>query len=61
MALDVVHKKIYLNLTTDGGDDYKGKAIARANLDGSGFEILHTLTGNTTSEVSGYLALFLPQ
>jgi len=61
MALDVEHQKMYLNLSTDGGDGYKGKAIARANMDGSGFEILHTLVGNTENEVHGLLALFLPQ
>ena len=61
MALDVAHQKMYLNLSSDDDDGYRGKAIARANMDGSGFEILHTLAGNTTGEVSGYLALFLPQ
>ena len=60
MALDVEHQKMYLNLSTDGGDGYKGKAIARANMDGSGFEILHTVAGNTESEVHGLMALLLP-
>ena len=60
MALDVEHQKMYLNLSTDGGDDYKGKAIARANMDGSGFEFLHTVAGNTESEVHGLMALLLP-
>ena len=60
IALDVVHQKMYLNLSTDGGDGYKGKAIARANMDGSGFEILHTVAGNIESEVHGRMALLLP-
>ena len=61
MALDVAHQKMYLNLSTDGGDSYKGKAIARANMDGSEFELLHTAAGNTEGEVSGHLALLLQQ
>ena len=28
MALDVEHQKMYLNLSTDADDGYKGKAIA---------------------------------
>ena len=38
----------------------RGKPLPRANMDGSGFEILHTVAGNTESEVHGYLALYLP-
>ena len=60
MTLDVAHQMMYLNLSTDDTNGYRGKAIASANMNGSGFEILHTLTGTTESDASGYLALFLP-
>ena len=59
VVLDIEDKKMYLNLVNED-NGYKGKAIARANLDGSGFEVLHTLAGNTAEEVLGNMALFLP-
>jgi hypothetical protein len=59
IALDVVHKKMYLSLY-DEVNGYKGRAIARTNIDGTGFEILYEKTGDTAEEVSGGIALFLP-
>jgi hypothetical protein len=59
LVLDVARKKMYLSLY-DEGNSYKGRAIARANMDGSGFEILSQISGNTASEVNGGIALFLP-
>jgi len=59
IVLNLLHKKIYLSLY-DGDNDYKGRAIARSNMDGTEFEILYEITGDTQEEVSGGIALFLP-
>jgi hypothetical protein len=55
----VAHKKLYLSLI-DEDNGYKGRAIARLNMDGTEFEILFEKTGATAEEVAGGLALFLP-
>ncbi len=57
--LDVVHQKMYLSLD-DENNDHTGRVIARANTDGSEFEILHIITGNTQSEVGGDMTLYSP-
>ncbi len=59
IALDLAHQKIYLSLY-DEDHDWKARAIARANLDGSEYEILHEMTGITGDELSGGIGLFLP-
>ncbi len=59
LDLDVAHNKIYLSLF-NVGSGYTRRAIARANLDGTGYEILYTTEGNGEVAVSGGLALFLP-
>jgi hypothetical protein len=56
VVLDVVHQKMYMNLINpDNGN--KGRAIARSNMDGTGFEILYQITGVTEQEVAGGIAL----
>jgi hypothetical protein len=60
IALDVAHQRIYLSLF-DEGNDYKGRAIARVNMDGTEFEVLYEATGNTGDEVRGGMALYLPE
>ncbi len=59
MDLDVAHQKIYLSLF-NVGSGYTRRAIARANMDGTGYEILYSTEGNGEVAVSGGLALFLP-
>jgi uncharacterized repeat protein (TIGR01451 family) len=59
LVLDVARKKMYLSLY-DEDNSYRRRAIARANMDGTGFEILYQTTGNTAEQVSGDMALFLP-
>jgi len=59
MALDVADHKMYLYLSTDDGL-YRERAIARANMDGTGFEILYQMAGNTGRDVAGSIALYLP-
>ena len=57
--LDVDDKKMYL-LLENPDSNYTERAIARANMDGSEFEILHTMAGNTDAEVHGLMVLYLP-
>ena len=59
IVLDVPHKKMYLSLFNHGSYMDK-RAIARANMDGSGYEILAQLIGTTGGELLGGIALFLP-
>ena len=59
MALDVVDKKIYMSLY-NAASNYLHRAIARANMDGSGYEILYEASGIKEGDVSGGLALLLP-
>ncbi len=56
IVLDVAHQKMYLSLYNED-NGYTGRAIARTNLDGSQFEILQIVTGNTQSDVHGGLTL----
>ncbi len=57
--LDLENSKMYLNLYNED-TGYRDRAIARMNMDGTGFEILHTLTGNDWLDIHGDVALFLP-
>ncbi len=57
IVLDITQQKMYLSLYEVAGG-FTRRAIARANLDGTGFEVLHAITGNTASEVDGGLALY---
>ncbi len=59
MVLDVPHRKMYLSLYNNGSPSDK-RAIARANLDGSDYEILAQLIGTNGDEVAGGIALYLP-
>jgi len=59
IVLDVTHKKMYLSLYNNGSPIDR-RAIARANLDGSGYEILAQVIGTSEDEVSGGIALYLP-
>jgi hypothetical protein len=59
MVLDVPHRKMYLSLYNNGSPSDK-RAIARANLDGSDYEILAQLIGTNGDEVAGGVALYLP-
>jgi hypothetical protein len=59
MVLDVPHRKMYLSLYNNGSPSDK-RAIARANLDGSDYEILAQLIGTNGDEVTGGIALYLP-
>lgn len=59
LVLDVARKKMYLSLY-DEDSSYRRRAIARANMDGTGFEILYQMTGSTEAQVHGDMALFLP-
>jgi hypothetical protein len=59
MVLDVPHRKMYLSLYNNGSPSEK-RAIARANLDGSDYEILAQLIGTNGDEVAGGIALYLP-
>ena len=58
LVLDQFHGKIYLSLYDESGG-YKGRLIARLNTDGTEFEMLYEITGNTAEEVSGGIALAL--
>ncbi len=60
MAVDARHGKLYLSLYTPAEDNYRGRAIARANLDGSEYEILFEMRAETGDEVSGGMAVYLP-
>lgn len=61
IALDANSRKMYLSLWNKDSEPQTFKrAIARINMDGSGFEILHTIAGNTGEEVVGEMALYLP-
>ncbi len=57
--LDVDNGKVYLNLY-DEHTIYRDRAIARMNMDGSEFEILHTMTGDDWLDIDGGLTLFFP-
>lgn len=59
IVLDEAGQKMYLSLL-DEANGYRGRAIARANLDGSGFEILSTFVGDTPQSVGGDLAIYFP-
>jgi len=50
--LDVTHKKIYISLWGESNGE-NGKAIARANLDGTEYEILYEKSGNVVNESPG--------
>jgi hypothetical protein len=57
--LDPSQQKMYLYLVnTDNG--YRSRAIARANMDGSGFEYLYETTRDSEIEASGGMVLYLP-
>ena len=57
--LDPNQQKMYLYLvSTDNG--YRSRAIARANMDGSGFEYLYETTRGSETEASGGMVLYLP-
>lgn len=58
--LDVDSKKMYLSFYRED-TVYRDRAIARANMDGSGFEILHTMTANEWPEIHGDMTLFFPE
>ncbi len=58
IALDLVEHKIYLNLY-DESRDWKARAISRVNFDGTGYEILYEVTGDSGDAVSGGIGLFL--
>lgn len=61
IALDANSRKMYLSLwNKDSEPQIFKRAIARMNMDGSGFDILHTIAGNTGEEVVGEMALYLP-
>ena len=59
IALDLAGQKIYLSLY-DISRDWKARAISRVNLDGTGYEILYEVTGDSGDAVSGGIGLFLP-
>lgn len=59
IQLDVENKKMYLSLYNED-TVYRDRAIARMNMDGTGFEILHTLTGSDWLDIHGEMTLFLP-
>jgi hypothetical protein len=58
MALDLPNHKMYLSLFSTENSGWR--AIARANTDGTGFEILYQILGNSASEASGGMALLTP-
>jgi DNA-binding beta-propeller fold protein YncE len=58
-ALDLSEHKIYLSLY-DESRDWKARAISRVNLDGTGYEILYEVTGDSGDALSGGIGLFLP-
>ncbi len=58
IALDLVNQKIYLSLFDES--DYLGRAIARANIDGSEFELLFETRVDTPEAASGGMGLDLP-
>ena len=61
IVLDVANKKMYMSLSSDADNGFKDRAIARANMvDGSEFEILYQISGNTEEEVVGGIALLFP-
>jgi hypothetical protein len=57
--LDVGNQMMYMSLDDEDSGHTK-RAIARAKMDGSGFEILHTMTGDTWLDVLGDMTLFFP-
>jgi hypothetical protein len=59
IVLDVGHYKMYMYLI-DQDNGYRGRAIARANMDGSGFEILYQIYGNTLIEAAGGFSMYFP-
>ncbi len=59
ITLDVAAKKMYLSLY-DETIGYHGRALARANMDGTGFEILYEMYGDTAESVFGGMVLYLP-
>jgi hypothetical protein len=59
IVLDVEHQKMYLSLY-DEASEYTHRAIARANMDGTGYEILIEFSGDTGESVSGGMVLYLP-
>lgn len=59
IVLNAAQRKLYLSLYNESIGN-RGRAIARLNLDGTGFEILYEATADTAEEVSGGIALFLP-
>lgn len=59
VVLDVAQQKMYFSLFNED-NGFKDRAIARANMDGTDFEILYKMTGNTPEEVAGGIALYLP-
>jgi hypothetical protein len=58
IALDLVHKKMYLALRDDINS--RSPAIARANMDGTDFEILYQTNQDTEADATGGLAVYLP-
>ncbi|MFZ2424319.1 MAG: LamG-like jellyroll fold domain-containing protein, partial [Anaerolineae bacterium] len=59
IRLDLENRKMYLNLYNED-TGYRDRALARMNMDGTGFEILHTLTGNDWLDIHGEMTLLLP-
>ena len=59
IALDLVGHKIYMSLY-DESRDWKARAISRVNFDGTGYEILYEVSGDSGDAVSGGIGLFLP-
>lgn len=59
IQLDLKNRQIYLNLY-DLASGYRNRAIARMNMDGTGFEILHTIHGSSEYDTHGTIALFIP-
>jgi len=49
--------KMYLSLVSDVEGGYRGRAIARANMDGTRFEILYEGYGDDPEDVAGGIAL----
>ncbi|MDW8318227.1 MAG: DUF1349 domain-containing protein [Anaerolineae bacterium] len=59
LHLDLKNRKIYLNLY-NLANNYQDRAIARLNMDGTGFEILYTIHGGSEYQTHGAIALFIP-
>jgi hypothetical protein len=59
IELDVDRSKIYMYLFPQMQAPFSSVAFARANMDGTGYEVIREFTGATTSDVDGSMALFL--